>query len=117
MRTILFASLFLTACGLRYDDPNDTGLKIYPAPGFHEGPIDVEIINDSEAAVECQVYQRSACEDNDGDDFLDEGEFRLEVGEAADYGVVVCLAVDINCDFEDATDEDLPVRVWTWTIN
>lgn len=111
--SLLAAVILLTGCVNAIHDPNGTGLRIKPPPGFHEGPIDLLIANRTGGDISCQVVEVDNCPTLAG---VTQERVALEAGERWTVEGVECADVDILCLEADATAVDLPIRTWRWFV-
>jgi hypothetical protein len=91
-------------------DPLDTGVKIRPAPGEWEGPVDLAVTNRTGETLTCVLFEDDTCPALPGFP----GTF--EPGERWEVLDVNCTVVDVSCTTEEMTAADMPLRGWAWFV-
>ncbi len=113
MRALMIVPMLLAGCVAQFSDPNGTGVEITPEPGFIEGPRTPIIRNRTGEPVICYVMPRESCDDDLEPEL---NEILIEDGEEFSFGSVECIAADFECEEVGTPADELPLRVWTWTI-
>lgn len=107
----LLAVVGLAACE-NLHDPADTGVKVLPIPGEHEGPVDLVVSNRTGVDLICQVTEFDDCPGLDTD-----GLRTLEPAGRWEALEVTCAHLDVACtEAEVGFGDDPPLRVWSWGV-